>query len=80
MLDRLDPLRLPMAGQCHQPRILVMRRVTDPFVTRRHHTHTERHKLWAEVGLFQFPIIQAVEAPRQKLADPHHNSPRPPFG
>ena len=22
--------------------------------------HTERHKLWAEVGLFQFRIIQAV--------------------
>ena len=31
---------------------------------------TERHKLRAEVGLFQFHMIQAIQTLRRKLADP----------
>ena len=41
--------------------------------------HTERHKLRAEVGLFQFRIIQAVQALRQKLADPTPQQPPSPL-
>ena len=39
---------------------------------------TQTHKLRAEAGLFQFRIIQAVQALRQKLADPTpHHPPSP---
>ena len=41
--------------------------------------HTERHKLRAEVGLFQFRIIQAVQALRQTLADPTPQQPPSPL-
>ena len=39
----------------------------------------ERHKLRAEVGLFQFRMIQAVQALRQKLADPTPQQPPSPL-
>ena len=39
---------------------------------------TKRHRLRAEVGLFQFRMIQAVQTLTQKLADPTpHQSPSP---
>ena len=39
---------------------------------------TERHKLRAEVGLFQFRMIQAIKALRRKLADPTPQQPPSP--
>ena len=41
--------------------------------------HTERHKLRAEVGLFQFRIIQAVQALRHKVANPTPQQPASPL-
>ena len=40
---------------------------------------TERHKLRAEVGLFQFRMIQAVQTLRRKLADPTPQQPPSPL-
>ena len=40
---------------------------------------TERHKLRAEVGLFQFRMIQAVQTLRQKLVDPTPHQPPSPL-
>ena len=40
---------------------------------------TERHKLRAEVGLFQFRMIQAVQTLSQKLADPTPHQPPSPL-
>ena len=41
--------------------------------------HTKRHKLRAEVGLFQFRMIQGVQVLRQKLADPTPQQPPSPL-
>ena len=40
---------------------------------------TERHKLRAEVGLFQFRMIQAVQTLRRKFADPTPQQPPSPL-
>ena len=40
---------------------------------------TERHKLRAEVGVFQLRMIQAVQTLRQKLADPTPHQPPSPL-
>ena len=40
---------------------------------------TKRHKLRAEVGLFQFRMIQAVQTLRQKFADPTPQQPPSPL-
>ena len=40
---------------------------------------TEGHKLRAEVGLFQFRVIQAVQTLRQKFADPTPHQPPSPL-
>ena len=40
---------------------------------------TERHKLRAEVGLFQFRMIHAVQTLRRKLADPTPEQPPSPL-
>ena len=45
-----------------------------PFIS-----DVQRHKLRAEVGLFQFQIIKAVEALREKLVDPTPQQPPPPL-
>ena len=39
----------------------------------------ERHKLRAEVGLFQFRMIQSVQTPRRKYADPTPQQPPSPL-
>ena len=56
-----------------------MRQVTIPLSLIDAIPKTERHKLRAEVGLFQFRMIQAVQTLRRKLADPTPQLPPSPL-